>query len=456
MTPLLSRLEVENAFESESMFEALPRQVPFLRRLAVRSHTALRDSSKHLAGLQKLTRLEVDHSPLIVEDLASGAMPPNLRWFSLRFGLPLMSDSVLAGLMRNPLLVALSIPRTALSLAQLVMLQSSNIVFLSFAAETMDDEKVNALRGIPNLQRASVMHPLTSTVFPVPFPPFLWGMAHWRVSTSVQLSTDAAVSEVLMDNCAEWAQIDVKKEKFAFCVYWHDEFSLLQMMEIAHRGFNMIVAVLPATSSQTKLQPQMEERIMGLLRNSVSFHFHDFSNGDTLELRKFVSGITTSLHVVSLIFPIDVGNSVSKDLLHAMQSVSATTDSSVWHMFYEWIAAKPLTTLAALAPLLERVPGARVGFFGSPLTSISENVSGGFYFLRAAFAALAAAVRSLSFGLKEGIVLAIFPGTFLPGSNSMSQLSPKDAAHNFLTTLFLAEQKHSGRVVRYTMECLKE
>jgi hypothetical protein len=332
--------------------------------------------------------------------------------------------------------------------SQQIALVGASVCDLVFCTEDLDAEAMGRLRQLRRLRRLLVHHPMAvQAIAQDEFEPFVERTPRGQEEEHMALLTQGVMNDSTRALMLGWIGDEPsKKEKWAFCFFWGDEFSLVLMMELAHRGYRMIVATVGEA-----MQLDTSRWVCQLMEECGAAHFFPYDMDDSTGLRAFVEKLTPRLDCAVVVCPSRM------DLPQAgamLRSFSLGTKVSSWHHFEDWILTRPMVALAALSGALERTPGARVGFWGSPLASISENLAGGFVPMRAAFAGLAAAVRSLSISMPAAIVTAIFPGIFAPGTKVPGAVSARDAVHNYLSALFRAEPSHSGRFIRYTMEVI--
>ena len=264
------------------------------------------------------------------------------------------------------------------------------------------------LRRLPRLRRLLVHHPMAvRAIAQDEFEPFLeeaWKQQEEQMALISQGIMNDSTRALLLS----WVGADVsKKDKWAFCFFWGDEFSLALLLELAHRGFRVIVAAVDKEEATSTMPAVASRWVRELLEGCGAAHFFPCVLDDAGGLRDFVAGLTPRLDCAVLTPPATMDLTAAGDMLRCF---ALGTRVAAWHQFADWILTRPMAALAALLPALERTPGARVGFWGSPLGSLTENFVGGFVPMRAAFAGLHAAVRSLALALPAAVVTGIFPG----------------------------------------------
>jgi hypothetical protein len=157
----------------------------------------------------------------LCKDLAVAGFPPNTARLETDVGT--INSKLFEQILALSSLRELLLPRGCLSASQLASLAPlSGLLFLSAPGAVLP----------VSLQRVALVPVPMMPAAPVP------GFAFFAQKKKQSGITGNSLSAGLSDTLRQWC--NGRKTKWAFCYYWHEEFSFTMIVELLHKGYELL------------------------------------------------------------------------------------------------------------------------------------------------------------------------------------------------------------------------
>lgn len=368
--PNVFSLYLEGSLDCNDMFDTLSRCCLGLSRLFVISNKMVDDPTR---GLRRLFNLRVVFL-LTRAEVVGVTLRSLLEMRVAVLGLSVAAESLVLNVpttsaLRKSLFVA-SFARVPLSVEHVrPLLCFEHLTMLGFAFTNRSSAELESvyeeLRRIKSLEALNLSDMLSPVAMETPYQRFPSWLA-FRKQTSIFYNVELTPATVA--SLHTWMRVSEKKELWAFVTFFGDEFSLLNLMDLAHRGYNVIVCTV-SDEERSGMTPEFGAQLARFLGPDQGVYWlrADPMNTQSLEkLREDVGKLTQAINVAILVVPRELFQATwfGSFAMHAIEASRYFVPS------YETVVIQPMALLGALTPYLVNVKDARIGFHTNLLGSI--------------------------------------------------------------------------------------